>query len=507
MIAFLDRLLNKITMYRLVLYVLIAYLAIAAIFGAVGILPYSILSIVFSSLFFVLVCWAFNRIFAKAFKAQPNLESHYITALILALIITPVSPTNPQGILFLFWAGAIAMASKYIFAIGKKHIFNPAAIAVVVTAFALNQYASWWIGGNIPMMAFVIIGGLLILRKIQRFELALSFLAAAAISCITLTPIFDPWGTLSRLALHTPIFFVASIMLTEPQTTPPTRSLRVLYGILVGALYSPYIHIGSIYSIPELALVLGNIFSYAISPKQKYMMTMESKHEVGKDIDDFVLKPDKPLSFRPGQYLEWTLAHQKSDTRGNRRYFTIASSPTEKNIHLGIKFYEQSSTFKLALMNLKPGDSMAAGQLAGDFTLPDDQNKKLVFIAGGIGITPFRSMVKYISDTGEKRDAILFYSNRTNEEIAYKDIFDEAEAQWGLRTIYAVTDTAEPMPTHHGHRGRIDASLIRSAAPDYRERTFYISGTHAMVSAFKKSLHDLGVPGRQIKTDFFPGFA
>ena len=507
MIAFIDRLLNKITMYRLVLYLLIILLAVAALFGALGILPYNPLAIIFSSLFLVAVCWIANGIFAAIVRAQPNVESVYITALILALIITPGMPNDISTIWFLVWASVIAMVSKYVFAIGKKHIFNPAALAVAVTGLALGQYASWWVGGNIPMMAFVIVGGLLVTRKIQRFDLTVAFFIAAAASCVIASPVFDPWNTIQKLVLHTPVFFFAFIMLTEPLTTPPTRGLRITYGVLVGALFSPYIHIGSMYSLPELALVVGNIFSYAVSPKRKHVLALQKKAEVGSDIYDFTFAPDHPVSFLPGQYLEWTLALDHSDGRGNRRYFTIASSPTEKDIHLGVKFYDPSSTFKERLRAMAAGDSIVAGQLAGDFTLPNDAAKKLVFVAGGIGITPFRSMVKYITDTGEKRDAVLLYSNRTNAEIGYREIFDEAEAAWGLKTLYAVTDDNEPAPARNGVKGRIDATLIERTITDYRERTFYISGTHAMVSAFKKSLHELGVHRSQIKTDFFPGFA
>jgi len=507
MLAPIDRFLNRITMYRLVLYFLIILLAIAAAFGAAGILPYSPIAIIFSSLFLVGICWIANGLFAKAFNAQPNAESAYITALILALIITPGMPNDLATLWFFIWAGVLAMASKYLFAAAKKHLFNPAAFAVVITALALNQYASWWIGGNLPMMAFVVAGGLLITRKIQRFDLAFAFFAAAAVSCIMLAPSFDPWGTLQKLVLHTPLFFFAFIMLTEPLTTPPTRSLRIAYGIVVGALYSPFMHIGSMYSTPELALLAGNLFSYAASPKRKYLLTLADKREVGSDIYDLTFTPDHALSFRPGQYLEWTLAHEPSDGRGNRRYFTIASSPTEPNVHLGVKYYEPSSSFKKRLIQMNAGDQLIAGQLAGDFTLPHDPSKKLVFIAGGIGITPFRSMVKYITDTGEKRDVALLYSNRTSNEIAYQEIFNEAEAAWGLTTVYAVTDADQPAPAHNGAKGRVDAALIKRAIPDYRERMFYISGTHTMVSAFKKTLAEIGVPRTQIKTDFFPGFA
>jgi ferredoxin-NADP reductase/Na+-translocating ferredoxin:NAD+ oxidoreductase RnfD subunit len=507
MLTWIDGLLNRITMYRLVLYFLILLLAIAAVFGYFHILPYGPVAIVFGTIVLLLASLGVNELFAWAFAAQPNVESVYITALILALIITPISPNDASGIFFLIWASAFAIASKYMFAIHKKHVFNPAAFGVALTAVAIGQSASWWVGGNIPMLAFVLVGGLLVTRKIQRFDLVLSFFVVGLATTILLTPSQNPFVTLQKAILHAPYFFFAFIMLTEPLTTPPKRVFRIAYGAFVGALFSPAIHVGAVYSTPELALLVGNLFSYLVSPKVKYLLSLQNRIEVGKSIHDFIFVPDRAVRFRPGQYMEWTLAHAHSDDRGNRRYFTLASSPTEKEVHLGIRFNDPSSSFKKKMLELPQGGTMIAGQLAGEFTLPKDPNKKLVFIAGGIGITPFRSMVKYLVDRGEKRLVTLFYSNRTVSEIAYKDIFDEAERKLGMRTIYAITDPGETLPEGNGYRGRIDAALIQRVVPDYRERMFYVSGTHAMVTAFKKTLHDLGVHRSQIKTDFFPGFA
>ncbi|HVO28950.1 MAG TPA: RnfABCDGE type electron transport complex subunit D [Candidatus Paceibacterota bacterium] len=505
MLRLIDDFLNRITMYRLALYYLLALIGIAAIFGAIGWMPYAPLPLIASALIITGICLLANRIFAAAFGAPANAESVYITALILALIISPISlaPFDWGGFAFLAWASVFAMASKYILAANRKHLFNPAAIAVVITAFTLNQYASWWIGGNLPMMAFVVAGGLLIVRKLQRFDLVLAFLAAALASIVLTNLAFDPWTTVWKALIHTPLFFFASIMLTEPLTTPPTRQLRIAYGALVGALFSPAIHLGPVYATPELALVVGNLFSYAASPKKKYLLNLTAKTKTGEGTYDFAFATGQKFDFRPGQYMEWTVAPASPwpllgghDSRGNRRYFTIASSPTEPELHLGVKFYENSSSFKKRMLALKPGDAVMGGQLAGDFTLPKDPRTKLVFIAGGIGITPFRSMVKYLSDRREKRDVVLLYSNQTPEEISYREVFDEAARTIGLRTAYRNTAT----------EGRMDAGFVTREVPDYRDRRFYISGTHGMVEAFKKTLAELGVPRRQVKTDFFPGF-
>ncbi|MDE1925324.1 MAG: RnfABCDGE type electron transport complex subunit D [Patescibacteria group bacterium] len=494
MLQFVDNLLNRVTMYRLVLYYLVALVFAAFVFGFFGLLPYDPTAIAFSTLLIVAVCWATNWIFAKVFEAATNIESVYITALILVLIISPVVATDRTGVGFLIFASVWAMASKYLLAIGKKHIFNPAALAVALTALVLGEPATWWVGGNLALLPIVLVGGLLVVRKIRRFDLVGSFAAVSLITIVATSGSADYLTPVVQTILHSSFFFLAFVMLTEPLTTPPNRLLRVLYGAMVGFLFAPNIHIGGFYLTPELALLAGNVFSYLVSPKGRYMLTLTGIEQAAADAYDFVFTPDRTFKFRPGQYLEWTLGHHYPDDRGNRRYFTIASAPTESNVRLGVKFYNPSSTFKRALASMKPGDKISAAHLAGGFVLPKDKNKKLVFIAGGIGVTPFRSMVRYLLDIKEARPVTMLYANKTAADIAYKDIFDRAQDELGIKTVYATGSL-------------IDAKLIAQEVPDYRERTFYISGPHSMVDAFKHTLTGMGVSRFKIKTDFFPGFA
>jgi ferredoxin-NADP reductase len=209
------------------------------------------------------------------------------------------------------------------------------------------------------------------------------------------------------------------------------------------------------------------------------------------------------VKHKAGQFFEWTLPHAHPDSRGIRRFFTIASSPTEPLIMLCTRITNQPSTFKAALNQLKAGDTITAGHLEGDFTLPRDVKKKLVFIAGGIGITPFRSMIKYLVDKNEKRDIVLFYSNRTESDIAFRELFDEAK-KIGLITIYTITDN---VPTDwQGKAGFIDQIMIQAEVADYKERIFYISGPEPMVESFEKMIAAMGVADKAIKRDFFPGY-
>ena len=486
MLKKIDDFLNKITMYRLTLYCVIFLWMLALVFGIFGIIKLNPVNLVLSLAIIFAVCFAANEIFAKIYQAPTNRESVYITTFILASIISPFNSAN--SIIFLVLAAILAMASKYILAVGKKHIFNPAAAGAVLAALITGQAATWWMG-TFYMAPFVLIAGLLICRKIKRFDLFLSFIITSLA--------FTIWYGFKAAIVDSPMLYLGGIMLTEPMTTPPTRNKRIFYGALVGLLNAPFIGIGSYFSTPEIALVIGNIFSYFASPKEKLILTLKEKNLVAKDTYDFVFNSDKKLNFKAGQYLEWTLGHKKNDNRGMRRYFTIASSPTEKEIIMGIKFYENPSSYKKALLAMTPGGKIVASQLTGDFTLPENKNKKLVFIAGGIGVTPFRSMIKYLLDKNEKRDIVIFYSNKSAGDIAYKNIFDEAFDKLGIKTIYHLTDKD----------GFLNAEIIKKYAPDFAERMFFISGPRSLILAFDTALKEAGVHKNHIKTDYFPGFA
>ncbi len=484
MLNYIDNILNKITMYRLVLYVLIV-IWLGTIVQEIFVPSYGIWNIVYSMLVIVSSCLVTNFVFAKLWKIPKNAESDYITGLILSLIVTPGSP-----MVFLILVGVISQASKYVLAIRGKHIFNPAAIAVIITTLSISQGASWWVG-SVYLFPVVLVGGLLVSRKTQRFHLVLSFLLAY----LGLLMFIGGTSYMSGLWMS-PIWFFAFIMVTEPMTSPTTRNSRLLFGILVAVIFVFVPDIGPIYQSPELALVLGNIFAFAIGDKGRYKLMLKSKTEIAADIYDFTFEPSRKLKFLPGQYMDWTLGLPKSDTRGNRRYFTIASSPTENIVKLGVKLYEPPSAFKSKLKSLNVGDILFGGHISGDFVLPEDKFQKLVFIAGGIGITPFRSMIQFLIDQNEKRDIVLFYSVKVENEIAYREIFDQASLA-GVNVVYIVTD----------RDGFLDADKIKAKVPDFIDRKFYVSGPRGMVVAFEKSLKIMGLAKKQIKVDFFPGYA
>ncbi len=500
-----DNFLNFITMYRLVLYYLIVLVIIAFIFALFGLMPFSALSLLLSAEFIVVVCWLVNEIFAMIFSAPTNVESVFISALILVLILDPAK--NISEVPVLFWASILTMASKYIFAFHKKHFFNPVVVGVVLISFGLNVAASWWIGTAL-LAPFVIIGGALLIRKMRRARLVAAFFvfAIATIFGLTLLSGGNVMTTVKTVALDSPLFFLAFVMLTEPLTTPPTQKLQMIYGALVGFLFAPQIHIAQFYSTPEVALGIGNIFSYFVSPKFKLMLQLKNQVKYGDDVVDFQFERPKNFVFNPGQYMEWTLPHRRSDDRGNRRYFTIASSPSEDMIHLGVKFYPKGSSYKKAMSQMNENTLIVGAQLSGDFTLPENPQQKCVFIAGGIGVTPFRSMLKHLLDKNEPRPIILFYANKEAKEIAYSDVFSQAETQLGIKVVYTLTDLETVPKDWKGKVGRINDAMIKEEVPDFAERFFYLSGPHAMVEAYESVLLGMGVQRQRIKKDYFPGF-
>jgi ferredoxin-NADP reductase len=486
-------------MYRLVLYYLLVLYIAAIAFSAAGLLPHKPLFIVWSGAVLLLSSWLANTFLAWAFDAVTNLESVYITGLILALIVTPVAVNDLLGTATLALIAAVAMASKYLFVIGKKHLFNPAAFSVVLSGLVLSVYASWWVAGNIPLLPFIFVGGLVMTYKLRRFDLVLAFGITAIL--VEVFKASNPLAGVWAMFLHSTFFFFAFVMLTEPSTMPPTRRLRIAYGILIGVLFVPGVHIGTLFFTPEFALVAGNLFAYLMNPKGRYMLSFIERRPRSSGIYEYIFKSDRPLRFKSGQYLEWTLGGVPLDTRGNRRYFTIASAPEDELIALGVRFYDKPSAFKRTLAALRPGATISVASLAGDFTLPDNK-KKLAFLAGGVGVTPFASMARHCVAAGEPRDAILLYSSKTAAEVAYRDVFIKALLV-GWRAVYAVSDEDAP-GTHHGF---IDADLVKKEIPDYAQRLFYISGPPGMVDAMKDMLLTLGISRFNIKTDFFPGLA
>lgn len=221
---------------------------------------------------------------------------------------------------------------------------------------------------------------------------------------------------------------------------------------------------------------------------------------VAKNIKTFWFKPEKPVRYVAGQFTEFRLPLDKADERGTKHWFTLSSSPTEQLLGITTKFTpEAGSRFKDFLAHLTIGAKLSLSEPMGDFVLPKDKSIPLLFIAAGIGVTPMRSMVKWLADTSEKRDIHLVYAARTSKEFAFTDLFKA----YPLKFTPIVTETDKDW---HGETGMLTSERIMKFAETQAEPLVYISGPEPMVEQFVKELPALGIDKHRLVTDYFPGY-
>ena len=165
-------------------------------------------ALLFTAGFLVAACWASNALLARVFGVPANVESSYITALILALIVQPLAGYADLPALALL--AVLAMASKYLIAPFRKHVFNPVALAAVLWGLMLDREPTWWLAA-LPMLPFVAVAGLLVVRKLQRGVMVAAFVAAAlaATVAVSLASRGDVLVALGQTVIESPLLFFA----------------------------------------------------------------------------------------------------------------------------------------------------------------------------------------------------------------------------------------------------------------------------------------------------------
>lgn len=229
-------------------------------------------------------------------------------------------------------------------------------------------------------------------------------------------------------------------------------------------------------------------------------VVFEGSKPVTDHIETFYFRLNQPVHYTAGQFIELTLPHDRPDARGMKHWFTLSSSPTEEFLSITTKFNpEHSSTFKEALKALEAGQTVQMSDPMGDFVLPKDTNRPLVFVAGGMGITPMRSMVKWLHDNQEHRTIRLIYAASVPEEFAFRELF----AEYGLPVTLVAS---HPPAKWEGESGLLTAERILEIAPNVDNKLYYLSGPEPMVETFYKELKELGLKESQLVTDYFPGY-
>jgi ferredoxin-NADP reductase len=207
--------------------------------------------------------------------------------------------------------------------------------------------------------------------------------------------------------------------------------------------------------------------------------------------------------YRPGAYFWVELPDRgHSDEKGLRRHISLATSPTERGV-VGLATRLRDSAFKQTLAELEVGDEVQVEEPKGSFLLPEDTDAEYVFVAGGIGITVFRSMLRFIADEQLPYRVTLVYSNRDRESTAFLDELEELERRIdGLRVILTMTDEEG----WEGETRHLDAGVLGELLGGLDGKTFLVAGPPPMPEAVAESLKGSGLPEERVVADKFSGY-
>lgn len=229
-------------------------------------------------------------------------------------------------------------------------------------------------------------------------------------------------------------------------------------------------------------------------------ITLDHIEDVAAGIKTFWFKPERKVNYIAGQFIEMYLPHKNADERGQKHWFTLSSSPTEKLLSITTKhFISNGSTFKQQLFMIEPGSEVIVSEPMGDFVLPMDLTIPLVFIAGGIGITPVRSIIKWLTDIKERRQIHIIYSARSQNALAYLEL---------LRAYDMTLDIvlSQPEPEWSGAIGHLSGKTIIEMIEHNNKQLLYISGPELMTEKLESELLAAGLNKNRLVLDFFPGY-
>ena len=231
--------------------------------------------------------------------------------------------------------------------------------------------------------------------------------------------------------------------------------------------------------------------------------TVAEKREVAKGTLLVLFAVDDYPDYRPGSYFWVELPDRgHEDEKGLRRHISLVTSPTDRGV-VGLATRLRDSAFKRTLAELELGAEVLVEEPKGSFLLPEDASAEYVFVAGGIGITVFRSMLRYIADEELPYRITLVYSNRDRESAAFLDELEELERRIeGLRVVLTMTDEEG----WEGETRRLDADVLRDLVGDLDGKQFLIAGPPGMAEGVAGALLAAGLPEDRVRVDKFSGY-
>ena len=237
-----------------------------------------------------------------------------------------------------------------------------------------------------------------------------------------------------------------------------------------------------------------------------YDVKVTNSEEVAEGTMAFHFEKPSDFAFTAGQFISVSLINPpETDAEGDTRAFSIASAPYEPDLMIATRM--RDTAFKRILRKLTGGELIRIRGPFGSLILHDDTMRPAVFLTGGIGITPFRSIVLQSTRLGRAHRLFLFYSNRRPEDAAFLDELKQRESgNPNYKCIATVTKLSQSKRQWNGERGHVNKTMLLRFIHDLQEPIYYIAGPPAMVVSMQMELKAAGVSSDHIRAEQFAGY-
>jgi ferredoxin-NADP reductase len=237
-----------------------------------------------------------------------------------------------------------------------------------------------------------------------------------------------------------------------------------------------------------------------------FLCKLRSRQEIAEGTMAFHFEKPAGWTFKPGQYVDMTLLDPaETDSEGNIRSFSIASAPHEDTFMVATRM--RNTAFKRVLKTMPLETQVKIEGPLGSFTLHRDASRPAVFLAGGIGITPFRSILVDAARAAITNRIVLLYSNRRPEDAAFlQELQDLENKNRNYKIIGVMTEMEKSKRQWSGETGFIDKAMLGRVVPDGAASIYYIAGPPAMVAAMNKTLASAKVNEDDIRSEDFSGY-
>ena len=241
-------------------------------------------------------------------------------------------------------------------------------------------------------------------------------------------------------------------------------------------------------------------------PVSPHASRLLNRVEVAEGTIAFHFEKPTGFDFKPGQSADLTLPNPpETDAEGNVRTFSIASAPFEDQLMFATRM--RDTAFKRSLKKMPLGTVVKMDSAMGSFTLHKNSAKPAVFLAGGIGVTPFSSIVRQADHDRAPHKLYLFYSNRRPEDAPFVEVLQNLEkTNPQFSFIATMTEMRRSKKTWNGETGRIDQEMLSKYLNELRGPIYYVAGPPALVSGMRKMLVASGVDEDDIRSDEFSGY-